>query len=111
MALTDPAAPDPDLEKMPAVCWIGHSIHGNEPSGANASLLSAYYLAAAQGPAVDQLLENTVILLIPLSILMDFNAFQPGPTNIKARIWFPILIQESITKCGPADDLIITGLI
>ncbi len=65
LALTDPAAPDPDIEKMPAVCWIGHSIHGNEPSGANASLLSAYYLAAAQGPAIDQLLENTVILFDP----------------------------------------------
>jgi hypothetical protein len=65
IALTDPTAPDPDIEKMPAVCWIGHSIHVNEASGANASLLSAYYLAAAQGPAIDQLLENTVILFDP----------------------------------------------
>lgn len=65
LALTDPAAPDPVTDKMPAVCWIGHSIHGNEASGANASLLSAYYLAAAQGPAIDQLLENTVILFDP----------------------------------------------
>ncbi|MBM3413598.1 MAG: zinc carboxypeptidase [Bacteroidetes bacterium] len=65
LALTDPAASDPAIEKMPVVCWIGHSIHGNEASGANASLLSAYYLAAAQGPAIDQLLENTVILFDP----------------------------------------------
>ncbi|MBM3413009.1 MAG: zinc carboxypeptidase [Bacteroidetes bacterium] len=65
LALTDPTAPDPAIEKMPVVCWIGHSIHGNEASGANAALLSAYYLAAAQGAAIDELLENTVILFDP----------------------------------------------
>jgi hypothetical protein len=50
---------------MPAVVWIGCSIHGNEPSGANMSLLLAYYLAAAQGPSMDELLKNTVIILDP----------------------------------------------
>ncbi len=50
---------------MPAVLWIGCSIHGNEPSGANASMLGAYHLAAAKGPQMDSLLRNTVILLDP----------------------------------------------
>jgi len=50
---------------MPSVIWIGCSIHGNESSGANASLLAAFYLAAAQGPAIDSLLNSTVILLDP----------------------------------------------
>jgi hypothetical protein len=63
--LTDPAVAAPDIDKMPVVCWIGHSIHGNEPSGANAALLTAYYLAAAQGSSVDNLLANTVILFDP----------------------------------------------
>lgn len=51
--------------EMPIVVWIGHSIHGNEPSGANAALLSAYYLAAAQGKQIDELLDNVVILFDP----------------------------------------------
>ncbi len=51
--------------EMPLVVWIGCSIHGNEPSGANMSLLLAYYLAAAQGPQIDDLLSNTVIILDP----------------------------------------------
>ncbi len=70
LALTDPTVPAPSMDKMPAVCWIGHSIHGNEASGANASLLSAYYLAAAQGPAIESLLENAhkVITLRYLSV-------------------------------------------
>lgn len=54
-----------NIADMPIVVWMGYSIHGNESSGANASLLSAYYLAAAQGPEVDALLENTVVLLDP----------------------------------------------
>ncbi|THU32032.1 zinc carboxypeptidase [Niastella caeni] len=54
-----------NIENMPLVVYIGHSIHGNEPSGANAALVSAYYLAAAQGKQMDELLENTVILFDP----------------------------------------------
>lgn len=54
-----------DIAHMPIVVYIGHSIHGNESSGANAALVSAYYLAAAQGKQIDELLENTVILFDP----------------------------------------------
>ncbi len=64
--LTDPASSASlNTADMPIVVWIGHSIHGNEPSGANASLLTAYYLAAAQGKEIAELLDNTVILLDP----------------------------------------------
>lgn len=66
LLLSDPSkSASVNIEHMPIVVWIGHSIHGNEPSGANAALLSAYYLAAAQGKAIDELLENTVILFDP----------------------------------------------
>lgn len=49
----------------PIVVYQGFSIHGNEPSGANAGLLAAYYLAAAQGSEIDQMLDNTVVLFDP----------------------------------------------
>jgi len=66
LQLSDPAvSASLNTDNMPAVIWIGHSIHGNESSGANASLLSAYYLAAAQGKKIDELLDNTVILFDP----------------------------------------------
>jgi hypothetical protein len=66
LKLSDPAsAAGMDVSNMPIVVWIGHSIHGNEPSGSNAALLTAYHLAAAQGAAIDDLLEHTVILLDP----------------------------------------------
>ena len=66
LLLSDPVSSSKvNIDKMPVVVWLGHSIHGNEPSGANASLITAYYLAAAQGKEIDELLENTVILLDP----------------------------------------------
>ncbi|GGW90949.1 M14 metallopeptidase family protein [Alteromonas halophila] len=49
----------------PLIFYMGYSIHGNEPSGANASMLVAYYLAAGQGEAIDALLGNNVVLLDP----------------------------------------------
>jgi hypothetical protein len=49
----------------PVVVWMGYSVHGNEPSGANASLLVAYYLAAAQGAEIDAILGSSVVLMDP----------------------------------------------
>jgi hypothetical protein len=49
----------------PLVVWLGHSIHGNEASGSNASTLVAYYLAASQSGYVNELLSNSIILLDP----------------------------------------------
>ncbi|KID59087.1 peptidase M14 [Pseudoalteromonas luteoviolacea] len=51
--------------QTPNVIWMGYSVHGNEPSGSNAALLVAYYLAAAKGQEVERLLENNIILLDP----------------------------------------------
>ena len=66
LALSDPfKSTAMNVEDMPDVVWMGYSIHGNESSGANASLLAAYYLAAAQGPEIDALLKNTIILIDP----------------------------------------------
>ncbi|MGC6429652.1 MAG: M14 family metallopeptidase [Jejuia sp.] len=53
------------LNNRPLVVYQGYSIHGNEPSGSNAALLLAYYLAAAKGDNIENLLENTIILLDP----------------------------------------------
>jgi len=54
-----------DTQKMPVVVWLSYSIHGNEVSGVNASVIVAYFLAAAEGPEVDTILKNSVILIHP----------------------------------------------
>ena len=65
LALSDPRADAPALDGMPAVVWMGFSVHGNEPSGANAAPVIAYHLAAAQDDWTRELLDNTVILFDP----------------------------------------------
>lgn len=54
-----------NIENRPIVVYQGFSIHGNEPSGSNASLLAAYYLAAAEGDYINDLLNSTIILFDP----------------------------------------------
>jgi hypothetical protein len=54
-----------DVDTMPVIVNLGYSVHGNEASGSNASMLSAYHYAAGQGPEMEELLENTVILVDP----------------------------------------------
>ncbi len=63
--LTENTSNTVDIENLPAVVYQGFSIHGNEPSGANAGLVTAYHLAAAQGSEIENLLDNTVILFDP----------------------------------------------
>ncbi len=54
-----------NTDNLPVVVYQGFSIHGNEPSGSNAAMVAAYYLAAAQGEKIDKILTNTVILFDP----------------------------------------------
>ncbi|MDC6367406.1 MULTISPECIES: M14 family metallopeptidase [Flavobacteriaceae] len=54
-----------NTSEMPIVVYQGFSIHGNEASGSNAGLAYAYYLAAAQGPEIEAMLDNMIILLDP----------------------------------------------
>ena len=49
----------------PVVVYLGYTIHGNEPSGTGAAIALVYYLAAAEGKNIDELLNNTIILLDP----------------------------------------------
>ena len=49
----------------PIVVYQGFSIHGNEASGSNASLLLAYHLAASNAKETLEQLDATVILLDP----------------------------------------------
>lgn len=94
LKLADPSASASlDLKNMPAVVYMGHSIHGNEQSGTNAALLTAYFLAAAQGEKVEEYLKNTIILLDP-----SFNpdGMQRFSSWVNSR-------KSKVTATNPAD--------
>lgn len=57
---------DIDLSKQPAIVHMMYSIHGNEPSGSNATPLVAYYLNATQDSELEQQLQNIVIIFNPM---------------------------------------------
>ncbi len=49
----------------PVVVWLGYSVHGDEISGAHAAIVVAYHLAASQDKSVEQILDNTIIVMEP----------------------------------------------
>lgn len=53
------------IDDMPVIVSLIYSIHGNEASGVNASLAVAYHLAAAQGPEIEELLDQEIVVMTP----------------------------------------------
>ncbi len=69
-ALADPrtndrAAADAIIARTPAVAFLSHSIHGNEPAGFEAAMLPAYTLLASESPLVRRLLDSLVVVINP----------------------------------------------
>ena len=54
------------LSDLPAVAWMGYSIHGNEVSGADASMVVAHRLAAGTDPETQRWRENIITYIDPL---------------------------------------------
>jgi hypothetical protein len=71
-----------NIQSMPVVMFMGYSVHGNEPSGANASLLAAYHFAAANEISAD--LENIILLLDPAINPDGLNRFASWVNSHKA---------------------------
>ena len=51
--------------KSVAIVWLSMSVHGNEPSGSECSMLLAYQLAGQTEPEVQNWLKNTVVIVDP----------------------------------------------
>lgn len=55
------------LARLPVVTLIGHSIHGNEATGAGAAMAEAYHLLAARDDAdVDLIFRESLVLIDPM---------------------------------------------
>jgi len=65
LKLSRPGSESKSAAEQPLVLYMGYNVHGDESSAGNSALLVAYHLAAAQGPEIEKLLANTVILLDP----------------------------------------------
>ncbi len=52
-------------ENLPIIINLGYGIHGNEPSGSEAALLTAYTLIASKNKNIDRLITNSVVFIDP----------------------------------------------
>ena len=88
-----------DIQNMPVVMFMGYSVHGNEPSGANAALVAAYHFAAANEIGPD--LENIVLLLDPAINPDGLNRFASWVNSHKAYVMNGDPVQRELNEAWP----------
>ncbi len=66
LSISDPNAAMPNLDDTPLVIVLGYNVHGNEPSGSEASMLMAYYLLASNSREVAEYLDKAIIHIEPV---------------------------------------------
>jgi hypothetical protein len=54
-----------DFENLPVFVNLGYGVHGNEPSSAEAAMLTAYTLVASENPAIINYLDKAVLFVDP----------------------------------------------
>ena len=68
--LMDPETSTQDAQtlaaSLPAVLWLGGNVHGNEESGADASLQVLYELAAREDCAAQRIRDSSVVVVLPI---------------------------------------------
>ena len=73
----------------PLVVWLGYSVHGNEASGSNTSLLTAYYLASSRSEFVRELLQESIILIDPSINPDGLNRFASWANSNAGKVPVP----------------------
>ncbi|MFD2034059.1 M14 family zinc carboxypeptidase [Belliella marina] len=72
-----------NIKTMPVVVYAGYSVHGNESSAVNASLLAAYHFAASVEVASD--LDDMIILIDPALNPDGVNRFASWVNSNKSQ--------------------------
>jgi len=54
------------VARMPALVWLGYTVHGNEGSGVEAAIAMLYQLAAGQDAETRMILDSAVVLIDPV---------------------------------------------
>ncbi len=65
LKIIDPSDEGSIPDDLPVFINLGYGVHGNEPSSAEAAMLTAYTLLASQNSQIGNYLENAVIFIDP----------------------------------------------
>ncbi|HUF31050.1 MAG TPA: M14 family zinc carboxypeptidase, partial [Gemmatimonadaceae bacterium] len=52
--------------RLPAIAWLGFTVHGNEASGVEAAIALLYQLAAGRDPETQLILDSSLVILDPV---------------------------------------------
>lgn len=66
LALVNPNIHNKDHSNLALFIQLGYNVHGNEPSGTEAALLTAYTLVASLDPTIKSYLKNAVFFIDPV---------------------------------------------
>ncbi|WP_281989015.1 M14 family zinc carboxypeptidase [Aquimarina aggregata] len=65
LTFTDPNKTATNYDEIPVFVQLGYNVHGNEPSSAEAAMLTAYTLIASTSEEVTQYIENAIVFIDP----------------------------------------------
>nr|WP_299384298.1 M14 family zinc carboxypeptidase [Allomuricauda sp.] len=65
LQFVDPTQNPANYDEVPIFVNLGYNVHGNEPSGGESALLTAYTLAASNHPEIQNYLANGVFFVDP----------------------------------------------
>ena len=103
LQLTDPEISSAlNTDDMPVVVNLTGSIHGNEPSGVNSLIAVAYWLAAANGDGMEQLLDNMVVVMTPAANPDGVNRFASWVNSSRSLTDVGDLNSRELTEPWPS---------
>ncbi|HAS47182.1 MAG TPA: zinc carboxypeptidase [Microscillaceae bacterium] len=65
LEIADPKKKVSNFDNQPTFVNLGYNVHGNEPSGTESSMLTAYTLIASNSTEVKNILKNAVVFIDP----------------------------------------------
>lgn len=65
LEIANPSQKVTNFNDQPTLVNLGYNVHGNEPSGTEASMLTAYTLVASKQGEIKNLLKNAVVFIDP----------------------------------------------
>jgi hypothetical protein len=72
---------------LPAIVWLGFTVHGSEASGVEAALAMMYQLAAGQDADTRLLLDSAVVLIDPLQNPDGHERHAQDVLRARSRTW------------------------
>ena len=92
---TDAAAARDIIARTPAVAMLSHSIHGNEPAGFEASMITAYTLLASESPRITRLLDSLVIVINPSQNPDGHERFAAWNNSVSMALDDPVALEQT----------------